>query len=92
MAEWLKRATAAPGAAPDVSGAVRALLDEIRAGGDGAALAIAQRLDGWSGPPVVVHQHFEAGVSRQELAEILPKVKAAAEAGIVDKMRRGVIR
>lgn len=53
MAEWLKRATAAPGAAPDVSGAVRALLDEIRAGGEDAALAIAQRLDGWTGPPVV---------------------------------------
>jgi hypothetical protein len=58
----------------------------------GMTAAVADSAGAGSGPAVVVHQHFEAGVSRQELAEILPKVKAAAEAGIVDKMRRGVIR
>jgi sulfopropanediol 3-dehydrogenase len=51
MAEYLKKATrTAESGQADVTLAVRALLDEISAGGEAAAQAMAARFDGWDGP------------------------------------------
>jgi sulfopropanediol 3-dehydrogenase len=54
VAEWLKRAKgAAEAEREDVAPKVRALLDEIAAGGEAAARDMARRFDGWAGEVIV---------------------------------------
>jgi hypothetical protein len=40
------------------------------------------------GPPVSVHYNFEAGVTREELAGLLPALEARTRAGVLEAMKR----
>jgi len=74
VAEWLKRARgAAEAERGDVAPKVRALLDEIAAGGEAAARDMARRFDGWEG---------EVIVSPEALARAVATVPEAVKADI----------
>jgi sulfopropanediol 3-dehydrogenase len=74
MVEWVKRAvrTAAAERA-HIAPQVRALLDEMAAGGEAAARAMARRFDGWEGEPVL---------SGEALARAVATVPEAVKADI----------
>jgi hypothetical protein len=40
-------------------------------------------------PAVIINQTFQAGVSRAELAQILPQLKAETIAGVMEAKQRG---
>ena len=65
MAEYLKRASrTAEADRADVSATVRVLLDEIDAGGEDAALAMARRFDKWEGEVIVSDAALAAAIAK----------------------------
>ncbi len=70
MAMHLKRAQAGvPGAAQSLTDTVRALLDELTAGREAAALRMARDFDGWTGPVDVSAQIIAEAAARVQQGE-----------------------
>ncbi|SFI47597.1 histidinol dehydrogenase [Jannaschia pohangensis] len=87
MATYLKKATqTAETAAADVSQTVSAMLAEIEAGGDAAALAWSEKLDGTTGHPVLTRAQIDAASAqlsdetRRDIAFARDNVRRFAEA------------
>ena len=51
-----------PGTAKDIAGTVREMLDELREGGERAAVEFAKRLDGWNGEIKVTRRRVEEAI------------------------------
>ena len=75
--EFIKKALAPEGAADrSIRDAVAAMLETIESGGEAAALALAEALDGWSGD-VVLSDEKRAALIAQVPAQVRAENKVA---------------